>query len=301
MSDQATARFAPLHDGRRLSYLAIGPEDGGLVLYLHGAIGSPQSASRELADTARELRIRYVMVSRPGFGGSDPAPGRTLLDFPRDAAALADHLGHERFAVVGVSAGGPYALACAHELPPRLAAAAVVSCIAPGGCAAAGLPRPARLALRMLRARPRTCARAGDALLGIPRRHPRLAGRVMRAGAAPADRPLLAAAEARQEAAARFLMAARGGVGGMIDDYLVCAGPWGFRLADVGGHVHLWHGMQDALVPVDEALHLAAGLPNVRVALHPDEGHFFYRRRLREILGELAVAVRSPGRSRPSR
>jgi pimeloyl-ACP methyl ester carboxylesterase len=295
MSDQAIARCTPLHDGRLLSYLAVGPENGGLVLYLHGAIGSPQSVSRELRDTARDLRIRYVMVSRPGFGASDPAPGRTLLGFARDAAALADHLGHERFAVVGVSAGGPYALACARELPRRLAAAAVVSCIAPGGCAAAGLPRPARLGLWVLRARPRACARAGDALLGIPRRHPRIVGRVIRAGAAPADRPLLAAAEARDAAALRFLAAARSGVGGMIDDYLVCAGPWGFRLEDVGGRVHLWHGMQDTLVPVDQAMHLAAALPNVQVALHPDEGHFFYRRRLREILGPLAATVTSAG------
>jgi hypothetical protein len=30
----------------------------------------------------------------------------------------------------------------------------------------------------------------------------------------------------------------------------------------------------------------------VQAALHPDEGHFFYRRRLREILGSLAAAVR---------
>ena len=175
------------------------------------------------------------------------------------------------------------------------AAAAVVSCIAPGGWAAAGLPRAARLGLRVLRARPRTWARAGDALLGIPRRHPRVVGRVIRAGAAPADRPLLAAAEARDAAAVRFLEAAHGGVGGMIDDYLVCAGPWGFRLEHVAGLVHLWHGMQDALVPVDQAMHLAAALPNVQVALHPDEGHFFYRRRLREILGHLDAAVSSAG------
>jgi hypothetical protein len=53
--------------------------------------------------------------------------------------------------------------------------------------------------------------------------------------------------------------------------------------------------MQDELVPVDQAMHLVAALPNVQAALHPDEGHFFYRRRLREILGPLTGALRSAG------
>jgi hypothetical protein len=42
-------------------------------------------------------------------------------------------------------------------------------------------------------------------------------------------------------------------------------------------------------------MHVAAALPNVQAALHPDEGHFFYRRRLREILGPLTGALRSAG------
>ena len=148
MTDDAGVRFAPLPDGRRLAFRAIGPHDGALVLYLHGAIGSPQHACPELEALAHELRIRYVMVSRPGFGGSSPAPGRTVVSFARDAGALADHLGHARFAVVGVSAGGPYALACAHELPERVVATAVVSGIAPGGRVPAGLPPAVRLGLR---------------------------------------------------------------------------------------------------------------------------------------------------------
>jgi len=158
MSNRVTAGCASLPDGRRLAYLSIGPDDGALVLYLHGAIGSPQDARAELQAVTHDLGIRYVMVSRPGFDGSDPAPSRTLLSFARDAAALADHLGHERFAVVGVSAGGPYALACAHDLPDRVAAAAVVGCMAPGRLRGRGLAAGPS-ALRLLRSRPQTCTR----------------------------------------------------------------------------------------------------------------------------------------------
>jgi pimeloyl-ACP methyl ester carboxylesterase len=296
MSDCAHPRFARLPDGRRLAYLSAGPPDGALVMYLHGAIGSPQRSCPELDAVVDEFAIRYVMVSRPGFGGSDPLPGRSLRGFAADAAALAEHLGRERFAVVGVSAGGAYALACAHELPERVAVAAVVSSMSPsprvqlGG----GLPLPARAGLGLLRSYPRACGRAAAALLEIVRRQPRLVARVMKAGAPPIDRRQLEESESRELAAARFLAAAGGGVAGMIDDYLLCSDPWGFRLCDVRVPVQLWHGVQDTLVPVDEALHMATALPRVRTALDPDEGHFFYRRRLREIVGEIS-SVLAPG------
>ncbi|MEA2233462.1 MAG: hypothetical protein QOD83_3278 [Solirubrobacteraceae bacterium] len=281
-----------LRDGRRLTYRCAGPPDGMLVLYLHGAIGSPQTVCPELEAVVAELGVRYVMVSRPGFGGSDPLAGRTMLRFADDVTQLVDALGRERFAVVGVSTGGPYALACAHELSERVAATAVVSCMAGAGGGPRNLQLAVSLPLRVLRRRPRTCTHAGDALLGLVGRHPRVVARVMRAAAASADGYLPARSEARELAAARFLAAARRGVGGMIDDYLLCAAPWGFDPAGVPGLVQLWHGMRDTLVPVDEAIQLAAGLPHVQIELDPDEGHFFYRRRLREILGDLAAASR---------
>ena len=277
-------RFARLHDGRRLAFAETGPPAGRLVLYLHGAIGSPQSGCAALDAVVQELGIRYVMVSRPGFGASDPLPGRTLRGFASDAAELADQLGCERFAVVGVSAGGPYALACAHELPCRVTAASIVS-TTPWACApdrvdALGLRL--RLALRALRCQPRGCTRAADALLSLARHCPGLVARVIGAGGrADGD------AQAHDAAAARFLAAADRGVGAMIADYGLCAAVWGFEPSAVRVPVQLWHGARDPLVPVDQALLLAAALPRAEVAIDPGEGHFFYRRRLREILGAL--------------
>ncbi len=284
-----------LRDGRRLAYRAIGPADGALVVYLHGAIGSPQSACPQLESIVEELGLRYVLVSRPGFGDSDPAPGRTLASFAGDVAQLADAFERPRFAVVGVSAGGPYALACACALPERVQLATVVSCMTPGPCLSAGLPAAARVGLRLLREHPRGCSRAGDALLALARRNSRLVARVMYAGAARDDRRLIDEPDARAAATRRFLAAARGGVGGMVDDYRLCTDPWGFVPAAVAPPVQLWHGALDAIVPVDEAIGLAAALPRARFALHPGEAHFFYGRKLREILGTLAAAIGASG------
>jgi pimeloyl-ACP methyl ester carboxylesterase len=286
-------RCVRLRDGRRLAYTSAGPPDGSLVLYLHGAIGSPQRVCPELEAVVSGLGIRYVMVSRPGFGRSDPLPGRTLRDFAADAAAVADQLGRERFSVVGVSAGGPYALACAHELPHRVAVASVVSSM-PWACSpdrVDGLSLGLRAGLRALRRCPRTCTRTGDALLGLARRHPRLVAHTIRAGATPADRRELAHIPAPDDATARFLDTAGRGVGAMVEDYGLCARPWGFAVQDIRTPVQLWHGAQDPLVPVDQAAALAAALPLVDVTFDPDAGHFFYRRRLGDILGALVGAL----------
>lgn len=296
MSDATTAGVVGLRDGRRLAYRAIGPDDGTLVVYLHGALGSPQTACEQLRALTDELRLRYVMVSRPGFGGSDRAPGRTLRGFAGDLAQLADALGRRRFAIVGVSAGGPYALAAAHELPLRIAAAAVVSTLPAGGrmrVGAASLPRAARIGLRAIERWPRPSAAIADVLLRTARSHPRLVARVLHASAARCEREQLDGAGGDELAATRFLAATGGGIAGMIDDYLVCTRPWDFDPAEIGTPVQLWHGVGDAIVPVDAALHLAATLPAAQISLHPDEGHFFYRSRRREILGDLAATVRA--------
>jgi pimeloyl-ACP methyl ester carboxylesterase len=282
-----------LVDGRRLTYAEMGCRDGFCVIYLHGAIGSPLQGSGPLREALDALGVRLVLVQRPGFGASDPQPGRTLLDFAGDVSQLADALDVERFAVLGVSAGGPYALACAHRLARRITTTAVVSSLSPE-CAPAdvpGLPLRVRLPLRAIAAAPRPAARLGDAAVTLVRRHPRLLTRAMAVGAPPVDRSHLADGAASRTAVDAFLAATSGGVAGLVEDHLVTSRPWGFALGEVSGEVHVWHGMKDAFVPVEHALQLAAALPRCRTSLDPEEGHFFLRRRVGEILAALVPSA----------
>jgi pimeloyl-ACP methyl ester carboxylesterase len=68
----------------------------------------------------RGAGLAVVAVDRPGFGGSSFERRRALLDWPGDVDGLADRLGLERFAVVGYSSRGKYAIACASSLPVRI-------------------------------------------------------------------------------------------------------------------------------------------------------------------------------------
>ncbi len=60
------------------------------------------------------------------MGLSTFKPYRRLLDWPDGVVELADNLPLDRFAVVGFSGGGPYALACAYKIPHRLTACTTV-------------------------------------------------------------------------------------------------------------------------------------------------------------------------------
>jgi pimeloyl-ACP methyl ester carboxylesterase len=293
-SDPA-AHVVRLSGGRRLAVAEAGPPGGAPVFYLHGAIGSPLQLTGDLAGAIEALGVRLLLVQRPGFGASDPQPGRTLLGFADDVAEAADALGVGRFAVAGVSAGGPYAIACAHRLPERVVAAAAVSSLSPL-CPPAdvpGLPARIRLPLRALGRWPGPAARLGDAAVGLVSRHPALLLRAMALGAPPADRSHLDDAATSRTAVDAFLAATAGGIGGLIADHLITCRPWGFDVREVLGEVHVWHGMADAFVPAEHALQLVAGLPRCRAWLDPGEGHFFFRRRVRDILGALVEPPQS--------
>jgi pimeloyl-ACP methyl ester carboxylesterase len=285
-----------LRDGRRLGYSAAGRAGGAALLYMHGAIGSPVRRSDALERLIRDLDLRYVMLDRPGFGDSDPKPERTVADFARDVQDFADATELGRFSVVGVSAGVPYALACAWALPDRVAATACVSSVPPGWefDRPTGMSPRYRLPLKLLRQAPARTARAGDRVLSLIRRHPGALAWALALAAPGSDRTLMREREARRTAAASFLYAARGGVQPMVDDFLVCSRPWGFDLAEVQGPVRLWHGLRDRLVSLGQVEPLFRALPGGAVELTDGDGHFFFRSRLPEIITPLVAGVGRP-------
>jgi pimeloyl-ACP methyl ester carboxylesterase len=124
-------------------------------------------------------------------------------------------------------------------------------------------------------------------VLPLIRRNPCLVRGAIAFGASRADRATIDDPAERRAAIDSFMHATTWGVRGMVDDYLVYSQPWGFSPGAIETEVHVWHGMADTLVPIEHALQLAASLPRCRAFFDPDEGHHFFRRRLRAILAAL--------------
>ncbi|KFY75464.1 hypothetical protein V499_04553 [Pseudogymnoascus sp. VKM F-103] len=105
-----------LPDGRQLGYAEYGDHNGTPLLYFHG-YPSCRLEAYAIDDIAQRHNTRILALDRPGFGLSTPQPNRSITDWPADVSAFAKSMQLSRFAVLGASGGGPYALACAHGLP----------------------------------------------------------------------------------------------------------------------------------------------------------------------------------------
>ena len=86
----------------------------------------------ETEEFAAGQGVRLVSFDRPGYGGSAPAPFG-LASIGADAHAVADRLSVARFATLGMSGGGPGALAAATVPGGRVTRAGIASGAGPFG------------------------------------------------------------------------------------------------------------------------------------------------------------------------
>lgn len=267
----------------------FGEPTGRPLFFFHGTPGS-RLAGAVLDDVARARGVRVIAPDRPGCGGSDPKPGRTLLDWPADVRALADSLRVERFSIAGISGGGPYAVVCAWALPERVTGAAILSGIGPTDHPGAthGMLRTNRFSLWLARRAP-PLARALLALTRSQLRNPeRALARMARALPAP-DRAILAQPQHRDRLIAEFRESISRSTEGAIDDLRIFASPWGLAPEEIRVPVHVWHGALDRNSPVALARRLAAAIPGCRTTVAADGGHLFPLLHLDEVLKSLGL------------
>ncbi|WP_157392194.1 alpha/beta fold hydrolase [Nocardia terrae] len=277
----------------RVSYAEYGADHGTPVLYCHGVPGTHLEG--EAFDEAGAAAGRRILaVDRPGMAESSLPAGERVVDWVDTVAALADRLELDRFAVIGVSGGGPFALAIAARLPDRVTGVALVSAPAPPGEQADAaeldpVARRRRRGLNVLRRVPFLVHPMAMEMSLVIRRQKGVAGLV--AQMAPVDRDRVEGdpdLTAKLEANLRRSFE-QGSRGFATDIRLVFTRDWGFTLAEVTVPVQIWHGDADGNVPVDDAHRLAAALPHGELHLVDGAGHLLFVDRPADILASLGT------------
>jgi pimeloyl-ACP methyl ester carboxylesterase len=253
----------------------------------------------QLTDAAaRELGVRIISPDRPGIRDSSFQSNRKLIDWPNIVEQLADHLGIDRFRVLAISGGAPYAYATAWKIPDRVPSIAIASGAPPivNLSDYSGLLWLYRRMIWLHRYSPQTLR----ALFY-------LTGAIARIRPPTRLRPLILKLLQLQQCDAASLedsvafeacfesqrRAWRASIKGLIADVEILGRPWGFRLEDVEVSVRLWHGTKDRAFSIELAREMANRLPNCQTHFIEEEGHYSLPiRHVREILADLVATGR---------
>lgn len=253
----------------RIGVAEYGAPGGRPVLFFHGTPGSRLQAAVG-SQLATEAGARLIALERPGYGLSSPPLLRSISEWPDVVASALDQMGVDRCAVLGVSGGAPFALACAATLPSRISGVAAVS----------PFFWPA--------AEDRRQMRGGNRLaFALAAKAPSLVRISMGAMARATQRPERTEKLMRREMANRTgwgedhlrvqvtdtVESFRQGAAAAAAELALLVHPWPFAPSDVAVPVAIWHGRQDRNIPMASSRRAAAHLPTAELQ-EVDGGHY---------------------------
>ena len=278
-------------DDRQIGFAEFGDPQGRAVFWLHGTPGARRQIPMEARVYAERRQIRLIGIDRPGIGSSTPYQYDTVFAFADDLRTIADTLGIDKMEVIGLSGGGPYALACAAAMPDRVMAAGVIGGVAPttgsDGIAGGVMGSVGLRVAPLLQVAGGPIGLAASALIRLIRPLASPAADLYGRVSPEADRRLLARPEIKAMFLDDLLNGSRKQMAAPFADVVVFARDWGFRLDEVKVPVRWWHGDHDHIVPFEHGLHVVAKLPDVEMYHLPGESHLAGLGRAEEILGTM--------------
>ncbi len=292
-SNTGPDRMYRLHDGRRISYAEFGAPDGRPVLALHGTPASRLMYAIAATSAAR-LGLRLIAPDRWGYAGTDPHPQPSLSAWAQDAAELADGVGLDRFSIIGISGGSPYAAATAAELGSRVIAMALAVPVGP--LVSDGSRRKLRLLQRLsffwVGQRPSLAKLVFKAYGRCLNRWSRRAVSLAMIGQSRFDRELLRKPAINDYFAEISREGLRAGGAGPAIDLQLFSSEWHVPLERISAKTRIWIGKDDKLVPLIAARDLARAIPGATLTELDNRGHFWIAEEYEQVLEWLAAADR---------
>jgi pimeloyl-ACP methyl ester carboxylesterase len=292
MPDNKTNQTIALQDGRILGFAEYGNGNSQkTIIYFNGSGGSRLEYPTDPL-VLSELGLRFIATDRPGHGLSSPQLERKLIDWPADINQLADHLGMKQFYVMGWSAGGPHALACAYKLPERVIAGAIISGLAPFDRPNPyeGLPPLLRILNFLGRKTPSLVYLFRRLMYKMIMGDPEEVGKKLASSFPPADRQLVEKPENQKMLITSIQEGYKQGWQGPAQDDLVINAPWGFRLEDIETRIDIWQGEIDKNVPLNQGKYQHAKIRNSTLTIMPGQAHLYLLANWRNVLEKLITA-----------
>jgi len=280
-----------LSSGRILAFAEYGKPNGYPVVYLHGFPMCRLEGSA-FDKPARRANIRIIAPDRPGMGHSSFVGQRKILDVAGEVKALAAHLGVQRFAVLGVSGGTPYALACAKALPREmLTGVGVLSGMGSFDQGTMQVPFASRVTGWLARNCPTALKVVTDVVVAGLRRLvswswvEKKLDKILEEVKKKEDKSIVGSdevegsseiwtpAESRKKLLRALFEPFAQGSAGAIQDAALVSQDWGFEIEKVTYPIKIWHGAKDVNAPIQWIRSMAKRLPNGKLYEYEEETH----------------------------
>lgn len=273
-------------DGRVVHACVVGVRDfKRVIFYSHGF---PASRLEVVIahESAQKLGLTIVALDRPGFGGSQWYRGRCLEDWAQDVVLVANHLGVERFGILGVSGGSPTAIAAAGELKERVTTLSVVSGVSPvqDRRVLSGMNLANQFLLRLGGVVPGLGKGVITIIAALWRLNPIVAQLWFRMLLPEADIAIGRRPEVSRVMVRAIREGLRQGVQGAANDFELLLSDWRYLVERIRVPSHVWHGDADTYVPLGMGQLLARDIPGAVFHKVEGGGHFMIVDRLMEIL-----------------
>jgi pimeloyl-ACP methyl ester carboxylesterase len=268
-----------LPDGRRLGYLIVG--EGQPVFYFHGTASSRLEIQLLKAIVSTE-KLRLIGVDRPGYGLSTFVQRKTLREFASDINYLAEYLGIERFALLGWSGGGPYALTYVALFPQNVTRVVIVGSPAlPFEVATAHNNPLARYAMKVpslgMWAIKRMQVQVSKARKDVATFLRSNDGKKVFGDWCEEDAKFFANETwltLMLDAMAEAFRQNDYSVKAVFQEHQILTKPWAEPLCQIpDGKVHIWHGTDDKTCRVDNAYRNAKAVPGAQLEVFEGKGH----------------------------
>ncbi len=278
-----------LTNGRNLGFAEYGDENGFPILFFHGTPNSRLSRHPDIS-ILENLNIRLITLERPGYGLSDAVEERTVLEWSEDVKEFIEYNGIDKFSILSVSGGAPYALSCTYKLDNVVEKCGIVSGFAPIDLnkeLTRNMSSSNKIGFWMAMKAPWLLKVVLKSIAKSSVREPEKQLDKFMEGFSISDQNIVKKPEIHKVFLEDMKEAYRQGMKGHYGDLKSLIKPWGFALEEIKTKVYIWQGEEDKNVPIEMGYFFDKALPNSEVYFYPEEGHLLYLNHWKDILEQL--------------
>lgn len=281
-----------LKDKRKLGFAEYGSENGFPIVYCHGSQSSRLEMHSDLSFVF-ENHLRIITIDRPGHGLSDFNPSGSILSFARDVKELTEHLEIDKFSVMGMSAGCPFALGISYLFPENVYKISIISGFAPYNKESKKyLSKQVKIMLSLAHSFPFLLKLLLNVQTKTLNKNPKKALQGFLKIMSPPDQEILKNESVMGIIERMFKEAFRNGSKGVSYEISnLLTKEWNFNLSDIKVPVTFWQGEKDNNVPFEWAELMANKINRSKLKKFPDEGHLIIFQHAEEIFKDIKEDV----------